>query len=385
MMGRAGRPRYDPYGEAVLLVKSSDMKEACEEAYLRGPPEAITSKLAADAALRIHSLASIAGGYCDSDASLARFFGHTFWAQEADDWVLRDRIEDVMWFLEDNGFVERDGERLKATLLGKRTSDLYIDPLSALRMRKALQAQAEPTAFGLLQIVSGCPDVYPLYLRQSDAEWVQQAYYAHFPELLVPDEGDLEAALSYTKTALLLHDWIEEASLRDLEQKYKLGPGDIRLRLDTAGWLLHALRELARALRPDWQRRVSDVGIRLEHGIREELLQVVRLKGIGRVRARTLWSAGLRTTTDIAKAPIDRLAGLPGFGRRSAEELLKQVGALPKGDRATSVTDDDGANAADGTPDQGAVAGTPPVADASGRKRAQDGKGQVRLSAFDRP
>src|SRR5207249_362170 len=41
MMGRAGRPRYDPYGEAVLLVKTEDQKEGAEETYLRGEPEPV--------------------------------------------------------------------------------------------------------------------------------------------------------------------------------------------------------------------------------------------------------------------------------------------------------------------------------------------------------
>lgn len=328
MMGRAGRPRYDPYGEAVLIAKDLDMKEILEEEYLRGEPEPVSSKLAADAALRIHTLASIAGGYCESQASIEAFLQHTFWAQQTDSWIIRDRLEDTLWFLEENEFIEQDGGHVKATLFGKRTSDLYIDPLSALRMRQALQSDLpEPTTFGALHVVAGCPDLYPLYLRQSDG-WVQETYYARFPELLLQDE-DLDDAYSHVKTAQMLMDWMEERPQQEVESKYKVGPGDINMRRDAAGWMLHAFQELARTLRSDWQRPIAEVAMRLEHGIKAELLPLIRIKGVGRIRARTLFAAGFQTVALLKQAPLERLAKLPGFGDTLAREVLLAAGGDP--------------------------------------------------------
>ena len=329
MMGRAGRPRYDPYGEAVLLAKSEDEKEAIEETYLRGEPEPVTSKLPADAALRTHVLASIAGGYCDTLASLHLFFGRTFWAQEASgDWAVRDRIEDVLDFLQDNDFVDPDGSRLKATPFGRRTSDLYLDPYSALRLRAALEAPKgkEPTPFAILQAVCGCPDLFPLYLRKED-DRVQARFWEHHEEMLIEADGrDLEDAMSYAKTAFLLMDWMQEVHLDLLEEGYAIGPGDIRMRLDNAQWLLHGMRELARALRPDWVPRLDDLALRLEHGVKEDLLPLIKLKGVGRVRARTLRAQGFRTPADLRSVPRGRLEQLPGFGPRLVTQLLEQVG-----------------------------------------------------------
>lgn len=329
MMGRAGRPRYDPYGEAVLLVKSQDMKEQAEEEYLRGPPEAVSSKLAADAALRIHVLASVAGGYAAGVEDLSRFFGKTFWAQEVSDWIVRDRLEDTVSFLATNGFLEESGprgEHLKATLFGKRTSDLYIDPLSALRFKVALAQPREPTTFGLLSTVTGCPDLFPLYLRKGD-DWVQQRFWEHHEEILVPEDGkDLEAAMSYAKTAFLLMDWMEEVHMDTMEERYQVGPGDVRTRLDNGAWMLHAFQELARAMRPDWMRPLQDLTLRLEHGVKEQLLPLVRLRGVGRIRARTLWAAGFHKPADLKGVPLQRLVALPGIGETLARDLLRQVG-----------------------------------------------------------
>jgi helicase len=332
MMGRAGRPRYDPYGEAVLLVKSAEQREQVEDDYLRGPPEAVQSKLGADAALRIHVLASIAGGYATDLDSLGTFFSRTFWAQEVSDWIVRDRLDDTVQFLESNGFVESGGKpgegagRIKATLFGKRTSDLYVDPFSALRIKVALSSQLEPTPFGLLEVVCGCPDLFPLYLRQSDA-WVQQRFWDHHEEILVPEDGrDLESAMSYGKTAFLLMDWMQEVHMDALEEKYQIGPGDVRMRLDNGKWLLHAFGELARAMRPEWVKPLQDLGLRLEHGVKEELLPLIRLRGVGRIRARALRAAGFAKPADLKGTPVSRLSALPGIGDKLAFDLLRQVG-----------------------------------------------------------
>ncbi len=329
MMGRAGRPRFDPYGEAVLLAKTEEQKEAYEETYLRGEPEPVSSKLSADAALRMHALASVAGGYCNSLESLSKFFAGTFWAQEVSEWIVRDRLDDTVNFLESNGFVETNGVHLKATLFGKRTSDLYIDPFSALRLRTALESKSEPTSFGLLEAVTGCPDLLPLYLRQGD-NWVQQRFWPHHEELLVAADGkDLEQALSYAKTAFLLQDWMDEVHLDLIEERYVIGPGDLRLRQDNGAWMLHAFRELARAFRPDWQQQISDLGLRLEHGVKEQLLPLIRMKGVGRIRARNLWAAGFHKPADLKGTPISRLTAIAGIGAKLAADLLRQVGDDP--------------------------------------------------------
>ncbi len=332
MMGRAGRPRYDPYGEAIIITKTQEMEDAVVESYLHGEVEDVQSKLAGEAALRIHTLASIAAGYCQNDAELEAWLDGTLWSQQTQDWIRRDRLEDVVWFLEEQGFIERDGNTLTATMLGKRTSDLYIDPLSALRLRVSLDSRpdlAEPPAFAVLEAIAGCPEVYPLYMRKNDYDWVQAQYYAGYENRLTPEDPDLEQSLSWTKTATLLADWIDETRQEDLEAKFQIGPGDVRLRVDASGWLLHAYAEFARAFRPTWHKAILSLGKRVEHGVREDALAILALDGVGRVRARTLLAAGFRSPADLRGVPLERLAGLPGFGPELARRLLRQVGDEP--------------------------------------------------------
>ncbi|MCI4360139.1 MAG: ski2-like helicase, partial [Thermoplasmata archaeon] len=79
MCGRAGRPRFDPTGEAVLLARTVDEEERMMDQYLSAPPEDVVSRLAAEPALRMHLLALVASGEVGSEEALESFFAATFY------------------------------------------------------------------------------------------------------------------------------------------------------------------------------------------------------------------------------------------------------------------------------------------------------------------
>ena len=60
MAGRAGRPRYDTFGEIVLLAGNQMTAQESYENYIQGKPEPIKSQLSADGPLRMHLLGLIA-------------------------------------------------------------------------------------------------------------------------------------------------------------------------------------------------------------------------------------------------------------------------------------------------------------------------------------
>ncbi|MFH8132245.1 MAG: DEAD/DEAH box helicase, partial [Candidatus Aenigmatarchaeota archaeon] len=70
MLGRAGRPQYDDFGEGIILSKSEEEAEEIIEYYIYGEAEEIQSKLAAEPALRMHTLALIANEFCKTEKSL---------------------------------------------------------------------------------------------------------------------------------------------------------------------------------------------------------------------------------------------------------------------------------------------------------------------------
>ncbi|MEM4782459.1 MAG: DEAD/DEAH box helicase, partial [Halalkalicoccus sp.] len=77
MMGRAGRPGLDPYGEALLLAKNHDELDELFERYVWADPEPVRSKLATEPALRTHVLATVASGFANSREGLLEFLERT--------------------------------------------------------------------------------------------------------------------------------------------------------------------------------------------------------------------------------------------------------------------------------------------------------------------
>ncbi|MDH5636033.1 MAG: DEAD/DEAH box helicase, partial [Candidatus Bathyarchaeota archaeon] len=80
MAGRAGRPRYDKVGEALLIARNEDERDYLMESYVLSESERIWSKLAVERILRSHVLATIAADFAHTEQGIYDFFGKTFYA-----------------------------------------------------------------------------------------------------------------------------------------------------------------------------------------------------------------------------------------------------------------------------------------------------------------
>jgi len=325
MMGRAGRPGYDEEGEAILIAKNKMEKERLWNDYLMADVEPVFSKLASEPALRMHLLAIIATGFAISWDEINEFLRKTFYVHTLGI-IPREKLWEILDFLERNEFIESKGEKWRATLFGYKTMTLYIDPLSALIMREALK-EKRGDEFSYLHAICATPDMRCLYLGRKD-EWVEEKAKEEKFLLSPPSiyNGDYDFFLSEVKTASLLEDWINERKEDEMIVKYQVGPGDIHARVETAEWLLHAMQELARLFNFDAVSFLSKLKLRVKYGCREELLNLVTLRGIGRVRARILYRNGFRSIDMLRRASVERLASLPGIGMAIAKQIKEQVG-----------------------------------------------------------
>lgn len=327
MFGRAGRPGLDPHGEAVLVAGSADPDELREK-YIEGEPEPVYSKLASRKALRTHVLSTVASGFASSRDGVLEFLGATFYAHQEPEADLSGIVDEVLGYLRDADMVEGDGdEEIEATDLGHTVSRLYVDPLSAERIAEKIQATENPTTLTFLEAVSHTPDMYRLYLRKGDEERMYAFAQEHEKEIVNPptefDRG-FEDWLASLKTAAVLHDWADERDEDRIAEKHDVAPGDVRTRVERADWLLYAAESLAQLLDSPHQRAVHETRLRVQHGVREELLDLVSVKGVGRVRARRLYEAGIEDRNDLRDARADRVANL--LGPKTAENVLSEVG-----------------------------------------------------------
>ncbi len=318
MLGRAGRPRYDPYGEAVLIARDLSEEEELRERYLISPPEDVESRLASVSVLRTHVLALVASGEVRSWEELTDFLRSTYYGQEESIEALGAHLRAARAFLEREDLLRR-GTPLRATDFGHLTSDLYLDPVSAVLLRRALSRVSPSTPpMAYLAALAATPDLAPLYLRAGE-EAAMTARYAELSRdfLLKPEEDELlpdfDSFLGTLKTASLLEAWMDDRqSLVEITGAFHIGAGDLRTRVERAEWLLSAMAELARRERREAARALDLLSLRVRYGIREELSELVLLRGIGRVRSRLLFDAGWKDRSALAQAEVSRVAEVLG-------------------------------------------------------------------------
>ena len=201
---------------------------------------------------------------------------------------------------------------------------LYIDPLTATHFRDAVEnvSQDRKHTFGFLHLITSCEEFFPKFsLRNKDYESASLLIENHSSELLEPiSEYDCSRSL------LALQAWITESSELSLSDSLAIESGDMHRMAEMANWLSYCLREISKHVeRADLLEELGDFRNRIVYGIREELLDLVRVKGIGRVRARILYKHKIKNLDDLAKIPVNKLAEIDKIGSTIADNIKAEL------------------------------------------------------------
>lgn len=350
MAGRAGRPHLDPYGESVLIAKTYDEFAQLMENYVEADAEDIWSKLGTENALRTHVLSTIVNGFASTRQELFDFFGATFFAYQQDAWMLEEVINDCLEFLIDKGMVSETEDIedickliLRGTRLGGLISMLYIDPLSGSKIvdgfRDAGKDAVKVTDMTLLHLVCSTPDMRQLYLRNTDYTVVNDYIVAHSDEFHdIPSQfkqTDYEWFMGEVKTAMLLEEWVTEVSAEDITRHFNVGEGDIHALADTSEWLMHAAAKLADLLGVEHSSHAYSLEKRIRYGSGLDLMELVGIRGVGRVRARKLYNAGFVSVAKLKTADMSILSKL--VGPKVAYNILSGIGVKVKDKHFESI------------------------------------------------
>ncbi len=324
LCGRAGRPQYDKYGEAIIVGNSNS--DEIFDYYINGTPEPISSKLTGDKALRIHLLSFVSTNPGIKGEDIVEFFSKTLSGSQERKTTIKFHIQIALRYLESEELVKQKGNRYIATEFGKKTSTLYIDPLTAVLFRKSLELITKKGhTLGLLHLITISEDFFPKFsLRNKDYEFLSTLIENYADQLIEPiSEYDCNRSL------LAIHAWINESSEIFLSDNFGIESGDMHRMVDTADWLIHALYEIAKLEKKDAiLSEIDFLRSRVTYGIKEELVDLVQVKGIGRVRARVLFKNGIKTREDLASISVEKLAKIDKIGPIIAENIkthLKKI------------------------------------------------------------
>lgn len=341
LSGRAGRPQYDDHGEAIIVGQAG---HDVAGRYIGMEPEPVMSRIADERSLRTHVLSRVAALPGVTGKDVAEFFSDTLGGRQLSriagsapcedgapatgSGAIPDMVAGTLEYLEGNGLVEYDGRSYRATRFGRSASILYIDPKTATSFRESLEAAAPGRRHTLdfLYEITECDEFFPRQqMRRDDYDRAREVIAEY-------GEEENHSEYNFNRGIIALHYWISEATDRTISDHLKIESGDMHRMAETGSWLVQALRSLARLQRrADLAAELGTLHSRMVHGVREELAGLVRLRGVGRVRARSLFRRGIRSPGDLEGISAEELAGVDKIGRAVALEIKAQASSLRRG------------------------------------------------------
>lgn len=338
MSGRAGRPGKELIGKAVLCVKTDSELDRVIPKYVFGKPEEIISKLAVEPTLKMYILSLVAMDMINSKDEIKSFFANTLYAHQYKDIdSLYFNIFRIMGILKDYGFINQEDDYYMSTQLGKKVSELYLNPDTANyfleNIEKFIKKFSQPNIsrydlYSLVHFIINTNETKP-YFRVGKAE--EETYMQKAQEvsdsLVVPFdpfEMDYIEFINTLKSTDIMMDWIMEAPEDYITEKYKITPGELNYKLETIDWLLYCLEEMAHMKKSFYFKNyLNKLRTRFKNGIKEELLPLVSIKGVGRVRARKLYNSDLKKVSDLKNCPFEKLSKV--VGESMAIKIKNQV------------------------------------------------------------
>jgi len=324
MAGRAGRPGFDKEGEAVIVVRNKKEAEKVFKKYILSPPEPIESRLGNESAFYSFLLGIISSEKKISEDDLEDYAMDTLLDKDvAEKYVKRG----ITW-LRDNEFIAGD-EELVLTKFGKRVADLYINPFTAKVFKDYLTKSDKSCNIAYLHLVAYTPDGPTVSVTRSELEeLVDEApcpLFIEEPE----DEDEFYNYVSALKVAMIINDWIEEVDEDVILGRYGIGSGDLRSIIDTMDWLTYSGYNVAKVL--DLKEHYDvlyTLNLRVKDGVKEELLDLVKIQGVGRKRARILYNHGIKKPEDVVMN-VDKVKSL--LGQKIGEKIAKEAARLIAG------------------------------------------------------
>jgi len=323
MCGRAGRPQYDNEGESILIAKGSPYDFI--EHYIDGEPEPLESQiLEEDSSLRIHLLSLIkTSSVFDpiSKEKISKFFSHTFGGYQIDDDDnLEEKISKQLKKLKEYDMIIGE-DSFKPTKFGEKVFWLRIDPKTAFEITGYIEnyVQGAKHTFGVLHMITNLPEFYPQIPYDVNEIIIKNEHEKLYTEQKFQDDNCF-------KSLLILHYWIDAMTFSDMSNNFDAEPGDIFYMQQNAGQLAYAVREIARY----WKNQilVDELDIirkRIRYGVPEKYLELVEIKNVGRVRAKNLYHAGLRTRQSLKDVSLENLSKIDKIGVTIAKSIKSQL------------------------------------------------------------
>ncbi|HOD50245.1 MAG TPA: DEAD/DEAH box helicase [Candidatus Hydrogenedentes bacterium] len=335
MGGRAGRyGSGKAFGRSILIAPTPFDHETLWRRYVEGARESITPQLA-ETPLEDHALRLVASRTCTSGETLRLFFESTLTGQWL--WSTALTLEEVDFRVRaalnravDAGMLTRVGDHgLEATPFGHAVTAKGVTIATGLQLAAWIHESETRhwSATDLLLAMALTPDARGPYLSLTTREYDHSDYPGRLKRLTMDEDLSANVPLNRLrncdlmpffeevraiKSALVMLDWMDQAGLYDIEEKFRVFAGQIFATAEQLGWLIDATATIAAAFgaQERFIERLLLYAERVQWGVRENLLPLVRLrlKGVDRNILLALEAHRLDTPEKLSEASEPHIA-----------------------------------------------------------------------------
>ncbi|MEM0097938.1 MAG: helix-hairpin-helix domain-containing protein, partial [Conexivisphaerales archaeon] len=132
---------------------------------------------------------------------------------------------------------------------------------------------------------------------------------------------------TYARSLLGLYAWVNEFSEQEILDRYRIDPGDLFRLTDSTEWLIHSYLELGHMLGLSASKFETAI-YRIKYGVKEELVNLVKVEKVGRRRGRALYNAGIKNLDMLAKANPENISKIRSFGPDLAAKIVVEARKL---------------------------------------------------------
>lgn len=321
MVGRAGRPSYDPVGDAYVLLpeKTFDMHKARLKKPQRIESQMLDQMGGRHKILAFHLVSEVHQGTIQNRDDVHHWYKRSlacFQTHELDEQVVNDTID----LLKKIGAIWEEEGKLTVTSVGKVASIFYYSPFDVADMKRnftQLFNSGRQEDDYCLSFALGNIDTLRCGIV-SKAEREEMAQYTSKINLLFPEgyiaEPAIKAGYAYY-TLLSGHpNPVLAGYSRGLQFDFPR-TNQVLQAIDSftgkwgkKGWLHHLM-------------------LRMAYGVRGPQAYLCQLPHVGKVRANKLYHAGVKTIQDVAENP-NLARSLLGLKSEMMDEIISEAKRL---------------------------------------------------------
>jgi len=334
MIGRAGRPKFDPRGDAYILVPESEKDRWISKLKNKSIIKSTLLDFVGDSSnphyktLAFHIVSEIHQGNVKTKEGFREWFKNSFAYYQNINFD-EDIIDRTIFLLEQCGAIKKEEDEYRCTAVGKIASILYFSPFDVSDLRRNFNNVFKNNYQEndhMVSLALGNIDSYRWSIcNKQEKESIFQ-YKIQIDKIIgkdkVPD--------SVCKIGCAYHNMLK--GRRDNPVLQSLF-GSLSSDLDRTFQVLNYLDNMS--CKWDKVNYFKILNMRIRYGVESHLVDLCRIPNIGAVRAKKLKLKNINKLEDFIKYDIKTLSKITGCSEKIIQESLSAAKEIHTNDQIT--------------------------------------------------